>query len=153
MTRAAEVNSEASSIPRSSSPSPHSNGASPEPSDSSSPPQEPEQQETFPSIKNNMFKQNVEVPPKPIEKESSGGSTSSPRISLNSSKCKVCSKPVYPMEELKADGMVFHKSCFRCKHCNGVLKLGSYAAMDGIFYCKPHFKQLFNSKGNYSEVI
>jgi hypothetical protein len=23
--------------------------------------------------------------------------------------------------------------------------------MGGVFYCKPHFKQLFASKGNYSE--
>lgn len=41
--------------------------------------------------------------------------------------------------------------CFRCKHCGNVLGLGSYASMDGVFYCKPHFKQLFKEKGNYSE--
>ena len=32
-----------------------------------------------------------------------------------------------------------------------MLSLGSYAAMQGVFYCKPHFKQLFKSKGNYDE--
>jgi len=65
--------------------------------------------------------------------------------------CLVCSKTVYPQERLAADEKVFHKGCFRCKHCNNVLKLGSYASMNGVFYCKPHFKQLFASKGNYSE--
>jgi len=55
------------------------------------------------------------------------------------------------MDELVADEIVFHKSCFRCTHCNNVLKLGSFASMGGVFYCKPHFKQLFASKGNYSE--
>lgn len=29
--------------------------------------------------------------------------------------------------------------------------LGSYAAMHGEFYCRPHFQQLFKSKGNYDE--
>jgi len=31
------------------------------------------------------------------------------------------------------------------------LTVGSYAALGGKIYCKPHFKQLFKSKGNYSE--
>uniref|UniRef100_A0A8C9N3E7 LIM domain-containing protein 2 n=1 Tax=Serinus canaria TaxID=9135 RepID=A0A8C9N3E7_SERCA len=38
-------------------------------------------------------------------------------------------------------------------HVRGVciLGLGSYAALHGEFYCKPHFQQLFKSKGNYDE--
>ena len=66
-------------------------------------------------------------------------------------KCKVCGKTVYSMEELKVEGETFHKTCLRCTHCNNTLKLGNYASMGGVFYCKPHFKQLFASKGNYSE--
>lgn len=31
------------------------------------------------------------------------------------------------------------------------LAVGSYAALGGKIYCKPHFKQLFKAKGNYSE--
>ncbi len=38
----------------------------------------------------------------------------------------------------------------RCMHCTGQLKLGNYASLDGKLYCKPHFKQLFGSHGNYS---
>jgi chemotaxis protein histidine kinase CheA len=76
---------------------------------------------------------------------------SSPSVAVKSNKCAVCEKTVYPMEELKADDTVYHKSCFRCKHCNNVLKLGNYASMGGELFCKPHFKQLFKSKGNYSE--
>jgi hypothetical protein len=30
-----------------------------------------------------------------------------------------------------------------------VLSLGNYAALEGAYYCKPHFKQLFALKGNY----
>lgn len=38
----------------------------------------------------------------------------------------------------------------QCNHCNGKLKLGSYASLEGKYFCKPHFKQLFKAKGNYS---
>ena len=29
--------------------------------------------------------------------------------------------------------------------------VGTYAALQGIIYCKVHFKQLFKMKGNYDE--
>ncbi|KAL4659239.1 LIM domain-containing protein 2-like [Arapaima gigas] len=74
-------------------------------------------------------------------------------FSFNTQKelCSSCEKTVYPMERLVADKLVFHASCFCCKHCNAKLSLGSYAALQGEFYCKPHFQQLFKSKGNYDE--
>ncbi|KAM7105724.1 xin actin-binding repeat-containing protein 2 isoform 2-T2 [Molossus nigricans] len=65
--------------------------------------------------------------------------------------CIHCQKIVYPMECLTADKQNFHKSCFRCHHCNSKLSLGNYASLHGQIYCKPHFKQLFKSKGNYDE--
>ncbi|KAL5037396.1 hypothetical protein BDV3_006892 [Batrachochytrium dendrobatidis] len=65
--------------------------------------------------------------------------------------CTICSKVVYPMDRLSADDKVFHKTCLRCGHCSKVLSLGNYAALNGVFYCKPHFKQLFALKGNYSD--
>ncbi|XP_007432452.1 xin actin-binding repeat-containing protein 2-like [Python bivittatus] len=55
------------------------------------------------------------------------------------------------MECLVADKQIFHKSCFRCHHCGSKLSLGNYASLHGKIYCKPHFKQLFKSKGNYDE--
>jgi len=68
-----------------------------------------------------------------------------------SNKCSFCEKTVYPMEKLEADGMVFHKFCFRCTTCKRTLGLGNYAALEGNMYCKPHIKQLFKLKGNYDE--
>ncbi|XP_032757838.1 xin actin-binding repeat-containing protein 2 isoform X3 [Rattus rattus] len=65
--------------------------------------------------------------------------------------CIICQKTVYPMECLVADQQNFHKSCFRCHHCSSKLSLGNYASLHGQIYCKPHFKQLFKSKGNYDE--
>ncbi|XP_068932354.1 LIM domain-containing protein 2 isoform X2 [Petaurus breviceps papuanus] len=54
--------------------------------------------------------------------------------------CAACQKTVYPMERLVADKLIFHNSCFCCKHCHTKLSLGSYAALHGEFYCKPHFQ-------------
>uniref|UniRef100_A0A8C8SIS0 LIM zinc-binding domain-containing protein n=1 Tax=Pelusios castaneus TaxID=367368 RepID=A0A8C8SIS0_9SAUR len=65
--------------------------------------------------------------------------------------CILCQKKVYPMECLIVDKQIFHKSCFRCHHCSNKLSLGNYASLHGQLYCKPHFKQLFKSKGNYDE--
>ncbi|NXX97823.1 LIMA1 protein, partial [Centropus bengalensis] len=65
--------------------------------------------------------------------------------------CVGCHKTVYPMERLFANQQVFHISCFRCSYCNSKLSLGTYASLRGNIYCKPHFNQLFKSKGNYDE--
>lgn len=82
--------------------------------------------------------------------KSLGGSTSTTNGGGNE-KCDVCGKTVYLTEKISADSKSYHKACFRCCHCNGQLKLGSYASLNGKYYCKPHFKQLFASKGNYNE--
>jgi len=70
-------------------------------------------------------------------------------------KCNTCSKTVYATERIvvedKEDKKIFHKACFKCTHCSVVLTLGNYAGLAGQFFCKPHFKQLFASKGNYDE--
>lgn len=69
----------------------------------------------------------------------------------NSRACTVCTKTVYPVEQVNLDGALMHKGCFRCQHCNNGLKPGNYAALGGKFYCRPHYKQLFALKGNYDE--
>ncbi|CAI0443499.1 unnamed protein product [Linum tenue] len=66
-------------------------------------------------------------------------------------KCKACEKTVYPMELVSADGVPYHKSCFKCYHCKGTLKLGNYSSMEGVLYCRPHFEQLFKESGNYNK--
>ncbi|XP_067935410.1 xin actin-binding repeat-containing protein 2-like isoform X2 [Watersipora subatra] len=66
-------------------------------------------------------------------------------------KCANCQKTVYPLEEVLVDTLHFHKSCFRCTTCNRTLSTGSYASLDGSYFCKPHYMQLFKQKGNYEE--
>lgn len=51
------------------------------------------------------------------------------------------------------EGESYHKSCFRCSHGGCPLTTSSYAALDGILYCKHHFAQLFKEKGTYSHLI
>ncbi|KAG4929953.1 hypothetical protein JHK82_047023 [Glycine max] len=63
-------------------------------------------------------------------------------------KCTACEKKVYWVEQLTADNKVYHKSCFRCHHCKGTLKLSNYCSFEGVLYCKPHFDQLFKMTGS-----
>eukprot|EP01119_Soliformovum_irregulare_P003662 TRINITY_DN1455_c0_g1_i1.p1 TRINITY_DN1455_c0_g1~~TRINITY_DN1455_c0_g1_i1.p1 ORF type:complete len:618 (+),score=158.76 TRINITY_DN1455_c0_g1_i1:238-2091(+) len=80
-----------------------------------------------------------------------------PFVAQPTEKCTACAKTVYATEKVVVDDKetkrVYHKTCIRCKECNKVLGLGQYSALEGTFYCKPHFKQLFHSKGNYDEAF
>ncbi|XP_070532593.1 uncharacterized abhydrolase domain-containing protein DDB_G0269086-like isoform X3 [Ptychodera flava] len=69
----------------------------------------------------------------------------------NTMNCHHCGKRVYEMEKLVADKLIFHKPCFRCTECKMTLRVGSYSAINGKIYCKPHFTQLFKLKGNYKD--
>ncbi|KAI9142725.1 LIM domain-containing protein 2 [Paraphysoderma sedebokerense] len=55
------------------------------------------------------------------------------------------------MDMIKMDEKFFHKLCFKCSHCNTLLGIGKFSHYQGKYYCKPHFSQLFKSKGNYDE--
>eukprot|EP00252_Welwitschia_mirabilis_P022498 TRINITY_DN6101_c0_g1_i3.p1 TRINITY_DN6101_c0_g1~~TRINITY_DN6101_c0_g1_i3.p1 ORF type:complete len:100 (+),score=0.94 TRINITY_DN6101_c0_g1_i3:145-444(+) len=66
-------------------------------------------------------------------------------------KCAACDKTVYLVDQLSADGITYHKTCFKCYHCNGKLQLSNYSSMQGVLYCKPHFEQLFRETGNFTK--
>ncbi|KAL5727542.1 LIM domain-containing protein WLIM2a [Ranunculus cassubicifolius] len=66
-------------------------------------------------------------------------------------KCNACDKTVYVVDLLSADGVPYHKSCFKCSHCKGTLVMSNYSSMDGVLYCKPHFEQLFKETGSFSK--
>ncbi|KAI2565653.1 LIM domain and actin binding 1 [Homo sapiens] len=110
--------------------------------------------------RDSQVKSEVQQPvhPKPLSPDSraSSLSESSPPKAMKfqapaRETCVECQKTVYPMERLLANQQVFHISCFRCSYCNNKLSLGTYASLHGRIYCKPHFNQLFKSKGNYDE--
>lgn len=51
------------------------------------------------------------------------------------------------------EGESYHRSCFKCAHGGCPLTHATYAALDGVLYCKHHFAQLFMEKGNYQHVL
>lgn len=51
-------------------------------------------------------------------------------------KCKACDKTVYFVDLLSADGAIFHKSCFRCSHCNGTLVVRLFFATYNVWKTK-----------------
>ncbi|XP_060520995.1 F-actin-monooxygenase Mical isoform X2 [Cylas formicarius] len=58
--------------------------------------------------------------------------------------CHFCSKRVYLMERLSAEGRFFHHGCFKCQYCHTQLRLGSYTFdRDGQyghrFFCIHHY--------------
>ncbi|KAM3388225.1 hypothetical protein ACQJBY_010792 [Aegilops geniculata] len=67
-------------------------------------------------------------------------------------KCAACTKTVYPLEKMTLEGDAYHKSCFKCSHGGCILTTSSYAALNGVLYCKIHFQQLFMEKGSYSHM-
>nr|XP_018902022.1 PREDICTED: transcriptional regulator ATRX isoform X8 [Bemisia tabaci] len=64
----------------------------------------------------------------------------------SSKECKQCGKAVFVMEQIKAEGHVWHKNCFRCKTCNKQLTVDTYSSHEGELFCKPHFRELFKPK-------
>jgi hypothetical protein len=66
-------------------------------------------------------------------------------------KCKACTKTVYVAEEVSADGVIYHKQCFKCATCTKIVQITMYSAYKGCIYCKPCFMKNFKEKGNYDE--
>ncbi|XP_011505053.1 PREDICTED: protein-methionine sulfoxide oxidase MICAL3 isoform X3 [Ceratosolen solmsi marchali] len=60
--------------------------------------------------------------------------------------CRSCGKVVFQMEQTKAEGLVWHKNCFRCVQCGKQLNVDNYESHEATLYCKPHFKELFQPK-------
>ncbi|XP_045070037.1 F-actin-monooxygenase MICAL2-like isoform X6 [Coregonus clupeaformis] len=61
-------------------------------------------------------------------------------------KCHSCQKRVYVVERISAEGLYFHRECFRCDTCGSALRQGGHAfdSEQGKLYCKLHFTQRKN---------
>lgn len=59
--------------------------------------------------------------------------------------CHFCSKRVYVMERLSAEGHFFHRECFRCNVCSSTLRLGGHAynSQQGMIIDTPIYQPLF----------
>ncbi|XP_062241198.1 F-actin-monooxygenase mical2b isoform X5 [Platichthys flesus] len=58
-------------------------------------------------------------------------------------KCHSCERRVYMVERVSAEGLFFHRECFRCSTCSSALRQGAHAfdSDHGKLYCKLHFDQ------------
>jgi cysteine and glycine-rich protein len=56
------------------------------------------------------------------------------------------------IHQLTLEGEPYHKGCFKCSHGGCILTTSSYAALNGVLYCKIHFSQLFMEKGSYNHM-
>ncbi|KAM4744975.1 F-actin-monooxygenase MICAL2 isoform 2-T2 [Anableps anableps] len=74
------------------------------------------------------------------------GSSIRRTFSQSADKCHSCSKRVYMVERVCAEGLYFHRECFRCSTCNCSLPQGAHAfdSEEGKLYCKLHFYQRNN---------
>ncbi|XP_062327157.1 F-actin-monooxygenase mical2b isoform X4 [Osmerus eperlanus] len=61
-------------------------------------------------------------------------------------KCHFCERRVYVVERISAEGLYFHRECFRCDTCGSALRQGGHAfdSEQGKLYCKLHFTQRKN---------
>ncbi|XP_030648944.1 F-actin-monooxygenase MICAL2 isoform X2 [Chanos chanos] len=57
--------------------------------------------------------------------------------------CHTCKRRVYVVERFSAEGLFFHRECFRCDTCRTPLQQGGHAFDSelGKLYCKLHFAQ------------
>ncbi|XP_038152145.1 protein-methionine sulfoxide oxidase mical3b-like isoform X2 [Cyprinodon tularosa] len=62
------------------------------------------------------------------------------QVPVGSDVCFFCKQKVYVMERLSAEGLFFHRSCFRCASCSAPLRLVSYTydQDSGSFHCLQH---------------
>ena len=61
-----------------------------------------------------------------VSKESSSTVVPTASKKGSSETCHFCSKRVYVVERMSAEGRFFHRSCFRCDYCGILLRLGGY---------------------------
>ncbi|RLU25339.1 hypothetical protein DMN91_001495 [Ooceraea biroi] len=48
--------------------------------------------------------------------------------------CRSCGKVVFQMEQTKAEGLVWHKNCFRCVQCSKQLNVDNYESHESTLY-------------------
>ncbi|XP_026234314.1 F-actin-monooxygenase MICAL2 isoform X2 [Anabas testudineus] len=82
------------------------------------------------------------------EDSSTGLKVGSVRRTFPSSvdKCHSCERRVYMVERVCAEGLYFHRECFRCSTCSSALRQGAHAfdSERGKLFCKLHFEQRNN---------
>merc|ERR1712142_1091525 len=91
--------------------------------------------------------QRLPAPKKFVEYENVGVKTKS-----RQEYCAICQEPVYRNDRLDLGKFIIHEQCFRCLKCGLKLTTSNFATYGDVLLCKAHYHQLFQVKGNYSEL-
>lgn len=91
--------------------------------------------------------QRLPAPKKFVEYENVGVKTKSRK-----EYCGICQDPVYRTDRLDLGKVILHEQCFRCLKCGLKLTNSNFATYGDALLCKPHYHQLFQTKGNYTEL-
>jgi len=91
--------------------------------------------------------QRLPAPKKFVEYENVGVKTKS-----RQEYCGICQDPVYRNDRIDLGKFVIHEACFRCLKCGLKLTMSNFATYGDALLCKPHYHQLFQVKGNYTEL-
>ena len=73
---------------------------------------------------------------------------------MATSKCKMCSKTVYPMDpQINLDGSKFHKACAKCGDCDCQITISNFTKNESsdqtVLLCKIHYFKRFHEGGSY----
>uniref|UniRef100_A0A3Q3KJD6 LIM zinc-binding domain-containing protein n=1 Tax=Monopterus albus TaxID=43700 RepID=A0A3Q3KJD6_MONAL len=55
--------------------------------------------------------------------------------------CHSCERRVYMMERVCAEGLYFHRECFRCSTCSSSLRQGMHAFDSGQGFCSCNYNE------------
>lgn len=83
-----------------------------------------------------------------------GNRASISRVVASSSKCKICSLSVYPMDpQINLDGSLFHKACAKCADCKCQISIANFTKNESaeatLLLCKTHYFNRFQTQGSY----
>ncbi|KAF2297779.1 hypothetical protein GH714_002744 [Hevea brasiliensis] len=88
----------------------------------------------------NVLAKNMEDLSMLVSSSSSSGSSQQvacaeelPAVDGTTEKCKACDKTVHFIEMITADGISYHKTCFKCSHCNGLLLARAPGKLSSMF--------------------
>jgi len=93
-----------------------------------------------------QFEKGNEHTPRPKKSQLTGKEAPRPKPVQMNTICKICGKEPYQVERIVAEKCWWHKNCFKCTDCKKILNLDTYASHQGVIYCKPHHKELFQPK-------
>ncbi|CAO3699511.1 unnamed protein product [Rhizopus stolonifer] len=56
--------------------------------------------------------------------------------------CSICTRTVYVIEKVEANGRIYHKTCFKCKDEGCRLTLANFHYHSGDLFCPKHVPKL-----------